>query len=170
MSSFKHTSRRPSANAAPTQGLELLSMVGIFMFSFRQWVRTNLPTDGGMTAPRATMLIALANKRDKVGMSELGELNGLSPRSMTVLVDGLEKEGLVERFPHESDRRITLIGITEAGSRLVKMALGPSQIATAALFDDLTPDEQRELARLLAKLFGAFQNRGVDVPARDERY
>lgn len=139
------------------------------MFSFRQWVRSNLPEDGGLTVPRATMLIALANKRDRVGMSELGELNGLSPRSMTVLVDGLEKEGLVARYPHESDRRVTLVGITEAGAHLVRTALGPSQTATAEIFNALTPDEQREFLRLLAKLFDAFRERGIDVPVKDEK-
>lgn len=127
-------------------------------------MRSKLPDEGGMSVPRATMLLALANKKGRVGMSELGELNGLSPRNMAVLVGGLEKEGLVERVPHPSDRRVTLVGIAEPGSRLVKLAVDPSQAATAGLLDDLSTTEQEELLRLLGKMLGSFRERGIDVP------
>lgn len=161
------TSRDPQTpTASPHKGSQLLSALGIFMFSFRQWMRENLPIEGAMTVSRAGVLLALANKRDRVGMSELGELSGLSPRSMTVLADGLEREGLIERVPHPSDRRVTLIGITEAGSVFVKRELGPSQETTASLFDDLSDAEQDELLRLLGKLVESCRTRGIDVPAR----
>lgn len=160
----KHDKETPPTICPPKRGAELLSAFGLFMFGLRQWMRSNLPTEGGMTVPRATMLLALANKKDLVGMSELGDMNGLSPRSMTVLVDGLEREGLVERVPHPTDRRITLIGITEAGSQLAKSALGPSQSTIAELFNDLTPSEQDQLLHLIGKLLGSLSERGIDVP------
>ncbi len=84
-----------------------------------------------------------------------------------MLVDGLEKEGLVERVPHESDRRITLVGITDAGRKLVETALAPSQNLAASVFDDLSIKDQAELLRLLSKLLDSFRARGIDVPASD---
>jgi len=167
MSSTESGRPSRSQSSAAAREMEVLSTVGIFLFSFKLWMRSNLPDDRGMTVPRAAMLLALANKKGRIGMSALGDMNGLSPRNMTVLVDGLEKEGLVERVPHPSDRRITLIGITESGSRLVKSALGPSQAKAAALFDDLSATEQKELVRLLTKLLGALRKRGIDVPGSD---
>jgi DNA-binding MarR family transcriptional regulator len=75
-----------------------------------------------------------------------------------------EKEGLVRRVPHESDRRITLVEITEAGARLAEKRLGPSQLVTATLFDDLTPKERAELLRLMTKLLHSLRARGIDLP------
>lgn len=159
------SSKAALARSAPSDNARaLLAVWGALLFSFRQWMRENLPTDGGMTVSRATVLLSLANKENRVGMGELGEGCGLSPRSMTVLVDGLEKEGLVERAAHETDRRITLIGITDAGRQFVATTLGPSDHATASVFDDLSADEQRELLRLFDKLQASLRARGVEVP------
>ncbi|WP_134062433.1 MarR family winged helix-turn-helix transcriptional regulator [Mycobacteroides salmoniphilum] len=129
-----------------------------------QWARANIPTDGGMTVPRATVLLGLSIRTEPAGMSELGEYLGMSPRNMTVLIDGLEKENLVQRVPHERDRRITCVEITDTGRRIAKTELGPSELASAALFDDLPVREQVELLRLLTKVAEALRARGIDVP------
>lgn len=97
-------------------------------------------------------------------MSELGEFLGMSPRNMTVLIDGLEKENLVRRVPHSRDRRITCVEITDTGRDIAKSELGPSELASAALFDDLSVREQVELLRLLTKVAEALRARGIDVP------
>lgn len=161
-----HESATESGENAPAgaRSAELLSAVGLLIFGFRQWMRMNLPTGEAMTVPRAVLLLALANKGDRIGMSELGEMNGLSPRSMTVLVDGLEREGLVERKAHPTDRRVTLVGITGEGRDMVRSALGPSQARSASLFDDLLPAEQAELLRLIGKLLAGLAVRDVHVP------
>ncbi|MBA0047969.1 MarR family winged helix-turn-helix transcriptional regulator [Mycobacterium sp. NPDC050853] len=128
------------------------------------WSRMNITTEGGMTIPRASVLIALTTRTDPAGMSEIGEHLGMSPRSMTVLIDGLEKEGLVRRVPHQRDRRITCLEITDTGRRFALTELGPSQSAAAALFDDLSTKEQDELLRLLGKVSESLRTRGIDVP------
>lgn len=143
---------------------KLLSVFPIAGFCFTRWARANLPTDGGMTVPRSSLLLGLANKKEPLSMSEVGEQYGMSPRSMTVLVDGLEKEGLLRRIPHEVDRRVTLIEITPQGERYVKSALEPSQLAMAALFDDLAPEERADFLRLLFKVLDSLHARGIDIP------
>src|SRR6201981_3989562 len=40
---------------------------------------------------------------------------GLSPRSITDIVDGLERHGMAERRPDPTDRRAKLVAITDAG-------------------------------------------------------
>nr|WP_250901722.1 MULTISPECIES: MarR family transcriptional regulator [unclassified Dyella] len=133
-------------------------------FCFNRWARANLPDGGGMTVPRSGLLFGLWNKREPVSMGELGEQYGMSPRSMTVLVDGLEKEGLLRRMPHEADRRVTLIEITPEGTQYVKTALGPAQLLTAAVFEDLPARERAEFLRLLSKVLDSLKARGIDVP------
>lgn len=128
------------------------------------WSRMNIPTEGGMTFPRANVLLGLTTRTDPAGMSEIGEYLGMSPRSMTVLIDGLEKEGLVRRVPHERDRRITCLEITDTGRKFALTELGPSQLAAATLFDDLSAKEQDDLLRLLGKVSESLRARGIEVP------
>lgn len=146
----------------------LLATTATLGLGMKRWVRSNLPIDGRLTVPRASLLVALATKEEPVGMSEVAEFLGMSPRTMTVLVDGLEKEGLLVRVPHQRDRRVTVVTITESGRELVRAALGPSQAAAATLFSDLTRDDQIELLRLLRMLLDGLRRRGIDIPIHDE--
>ena len=63
-------------------------------------------------------------------MSDLGDELGVTARYVTSLVDGLEKEGLVRRVPHPTDRRATIIESTPKGGDLGVMMLGPHQEAS----------------------------------------
>lgn len=132
-------------------------------------MQATMPTGGGMTVPRASLLLGLTLKREPTGMSELGESLGMSPRNMTVLVDGLEAEGLVQRVSHQHDRRIKLVELTPAGREVAQRELGPSQAAAAALFDDFTSEERDELLRLLGKVGDTLRARGVEMPSREQR-
>ena len=84
-------------------------------------------------------------------MSGLGESLGMSPRNMMVLVDGLEKEGLVRRVSHEQDRWITLVERPPGRQAGCEQEIGPSHLAAAALFDDLTCEDRAVLLRLFAQ-------------------
>jgi len=46
----------------------------------------------------------------------IGQRLGLSPSTMTGLVDRLEEQGHVKRRPHASDRRVTVLALTRKGS------------------------------------------------------
>ena len=79
---------------------------------------------------------------------------------MTALVDALEEEKLVERRPHPTDRRATVVELTAPGCEAADAVLGPSTEAMAELFDDLTLDEQTRFADLLLKLLAGLRSRG----------
>jgi DNA-binding MarR family transcriptional regulator len=55
-----------------------------------------------------------------VRMSEIGKHMGISRPYMTILVDKLIEEGLVERVPDSSDRRVVNVTITDAGRDAVR--------------------------------------------------
>src|SRR4029077_1174633 len=50
---------------------------------------------------------------------------GLSPPSITDIVDGLERHGMAERRPDPTDRRAKLVAITDAGEGGLDVADGP---------------------------------------------
>ncbi len=59
-------------------------------------------------------------KHGPVAMSEIGKHMGVSKPYMTMLVDRLISEGLVERVSDPRDRRIVKVEITEDGRDAVK--------------------------------------------------
>ena len=70
----------------------------------------------GLTFARYEALVLLSfSRRGSLPMRVMGERLQLHPTSVTNIVDRLEADGLVRRTPHPSDRRATLVAITEAG-------------------------------------------------------
>ncbi len=89
-----------------------------------------------------------------------GEL-GVTPRNVTALVDALEEDGLVERKPHPTDRRATVIEMTGRGESTCEGTLSGHAEAVAELFDDLSTEDQRDLLRILGKLRAALREKGT---------
>ena len=139
----------------------LVQTLSRFGSLYVQWVRSQMPETDTMTLPRLTLLGLLAGKGERVMMTELSEMMGVSPRNITVLVDGLEKERLARRVAHERDRRVTLVEITPSGKRLAQQVMAPHQAAVAQLFGDLSVAEQKQLLAVLGKLLAALSRRGI---------
>jgi MarR family 2-MHQ and catechol resistance regulon transcriptional repressor len=75
-----------------------------------------------------------------------------STGNMTLVLDNLEKRGLVRRERGVEDRRMVFISLTEAGREAISRIL-PRQIA--AIVEEmsiLTPEEQATLGRVCRKL------------------
>lgn len=69
----------------------------------------------------------------------------------TLATDRLETRGLIERGPHPTDRRATLVTITSAGRKLVTQATDTLRASEFGISGS-TADDQRELADVLARL------------------
>ena len=72
----------------------------------------------GLSAPRASALSVLVF-RGPVTMSALAEAEQVRRPTITRLVDGLERRGLVRRVNHPDDGRVQLVEATAAGKRLL---------------------------------------------------
>lgn len=90
----------------------------------------------------------------KSGSMTLGEIATalvVHPTSVTSAVDRLERDDLVVRVPHPTDRRAMLARITPAGKALVRKAT-PSLIDAKFGFDGVDADTLRELSLVLRKV------------------
>ena len=107
----------------------------------------------GLTFPRyeALMLLYLS-RAGSLPMGKIGARLQVHRTSVTNLIDGLEREGLVTRAPHESDRRTVLASITDAGRE-------QAEAATALLNSRLFATEPMEPAAMeaLSELLGEFR-------------
>jgi MarR family 2-MHQ and catechol resistance regulon transcriptional repressor len=105
----------------------------------------------GLTTPQFGVLECLGH----LGPMNLGELcrkQLVSGGNMTVVVDNLEKEGLVGRVPSKDDRRAILVRLTVKGKKLFDEIFVKHAKCVSALAEVLTEKEQGDLARLLKKL------------------
>lgn len=109
--------------------------------------------ESGLTPPQFFVLTQLAD--GERSLASLAGAAGCTRATMTGIADTLERNGLAARIPHPTDRRSTLVRLTEAGrGRLASPGL--AEAFGSCCCEMLEPDESRELARLLAKLSAAL--------------
>jgi DNA-binding MarR family transcriptional regulator len=102
----------------------------------------------GLTAARTHLLWVVRHSGPSTQQALASALQ-VSARNVTGLVDALEKGGFVRREPHPTDRRATLVTLTEQGTRaMVDMEGGRRRIA-AHLVADFDADR---IGRLRADL------------------
>ena len=90
----------------------------------------------GLTVPRAHLVWVLHHEGPTTQRALADSLK-VTPRNVTGLVDGLVATGFVTREPHPTDRRATLVALTEHGrSTLAEMDRGHRE-AAELLFGDM---------------------------------
>ncbi|MEW2136362.1 MarR family transcriptional regulator [Streptomyces sp. NPDC005409] len=101
----------------------------------------------GLTASQAT---ALREMSGPMTMRELADRMSCEPSNTTFVVDKLEKQGLIERHPHPTDRRAKHLVLTPEGAALRTRLL--ELLAEDSPLSGLTPQEQRVLHGLLEQV------------------
>jgi DNA-binding MarR family transcriptional regulator len=124
------------------------------MAEYVRWLRAHPPVGGPSTA-RLRLLESLQCEGAQK-MNDLAEYLGVTPRNVTALVDGLEEEGMVRRLAHPTDRRATLIELTDAAPDPTEL-MAAHRAAIGQLFACLTPAEQAEYLTLTRRLEDRFR-------------
>ena len=105
----------------------------------------------GLGESRMGVLWRLRHK-DSITLGDLAQELDVSPRNVTGLIDHLEADGFVERFPDAEDRRATRVRLAAAGKqklRDIKTEMVDQQHGLVAGF---TNDELQQLRHLCLKL------------------
>ena len=135
--------------------------VALMAIGIRQiWIRN---ADGGGLAscsrqaiadasPYARMRLLCELHRDgPQRMADLASALDVTPRNVTTLVDGLEREGIVQRRPHPTDRRATVIELTDSADGALERSM-EHEAAIGELFEKLAPTDRAALIRLMGDL------------------
>jgi hypothetical protein len=118
---------------------------------FPRFLSEQLNDEPGITPPRV-MLMWVLSRSSEPTMGEIAQSLDLTPRAITRLTDGLVQEGLVERIPEASDKRVFRLRLTSSGKKRFKALEPKLQRDFEALFAGLDKKEVRELIRLSEKL------------------
>jgi len=128
--------------------LEVLShQLAEFYDKMASWEHS-IVKDSGLSPAQMHTVEIIGHNQD-MRMKELAERLGVTTGTLTVGVDKLEKLGLVERKPHESDRRSWLIVLTDEGKKMYEQHHKYHQEFTNEISRDLTIDQIDNLTELL---------------------
>ena len=151
----------PSAGATfslPNQ--DLVSEAVRFTRSFQRMLTRS--ADNSLSYDRARVLEALhCNGPQRMG--DIAAQIDLPARNLTAIADTLESEHLVRRTPHPTDRRATLLEVTDAGRSAIESALGPRLMEIDALFDVLSATERTRLLSALKRLSEAMDHASAEA-------
>jgi len=105
-------------------------------------------------APSQSRALRVLMRHGAMRLSGLSEQLGIAARSATEVVDALEQRGLVTRTPDTSDRRATLVDVTDAGRRLMKRIRAARRDEADQVFEALDEADRADLLRILRALRG----------------
>ena len=100
----------------------------------------------GLSAPRLSALSVVVFG-GPLSLGDLARAEQVRPPTMTRIVTGLEKDGLVTRAGDLRDRRLTLISATSKGQKILAAGRARRVEKLAAAVDRLTQGELAQLQR-----------------------
>jgi DNA-binding MarR family transcriptional regulator len=112
-----------------------------------RWINGNLPAD--LSWPRLRLLHALdCEPGQSMTMTQLAKALDVTQRRVTALVDALEADNLVERRPHPTDGRSTVVAITKRGIQDQRQLWMRQQTDIGQAFGDLSTEHQQQLLEI----------------------
>jgi DNA-binding MarR family transcriptional regulator len=100
----------------------------------------------GVSPPRLSALSVVVSA-GPIGIGALAAAEGVSAPTMTRLVDGLERDGYVRRFPDPDDARGVLVRPTARGRRLLTEGRARRVRVLVEALRDLPADELAAVGR-----------------------
>lgn len=104
-----------------------------------------------------TLLVCIARSAPSaeqgLKVSEISRYLGLTPPTVTQLINSLEAKELVERQPDPSDRRVVRIRLTKQGKIITRKGRDHMNATLNRLVEYLGEEESDQLAELLLKVY-----------------
>ena len=91
--------------------------------------------------------------------TELARQRMMTSGGMTAAIDRVERKGLAARAPNPTDRRGSLVRLTDEGVRIIDEAMARHVEVERELVAALAPDEAEHLAGLLRRVLLAVEGR-----------
>lgn len=117
--------------------------------SIEEEIGRRLREQYGISLARFDLMAVLHRHRDGLTMSEVGRFLRVSGGNVTGLVDRLEREGLVARKQHPTDRRSIMVGLSERGHAAFEDMAQHHKLWVAEIFSWLGDQDMEDLYDLL---------------------
>jgi DNA-binding MarR family transcriptional regulator len=140
----------------PNAGTEALAAVRILGKKMHMMME-HWADEHGLSEGRFQILVRLQQNADgRMTMGVLAEMLDVTPRSVTGLVDNLERDGLVRRVDDPRDRRSIYAEITDEGRARVKALWHDAAVGQGALTRNFKESEMVQLRDICLRLIEAM--------------
>ncbi|MEV1013428.1 MarR family transcriptional regulator [Micromonospora sp. NPDC049801] len=139
--------------------------IGAALYGLATRAARRLPRDMSLTSAAT---LATLDRTGPRRITDLATVEGVTQPAMTTLVRVMEESGLVERRGDASDKRVTLVCLTEAGAAYVRTRRQAGIHAFERLIGRLTGDEVEALVAALPALehLAALEGQDREGPKR----
>jgi DNA-binding MarR family transcriptional regulator len=153
---MEHYETTATAGTPEGVGLTFLTLA----HSLRERVDRHMTATAGLSLSRTKVLQVLAGQ-GPLHQAELATALGQAPRSVTQILEGLERLGLVTRTGHPEDRRRKTVELTDAGRTTLAAAEEAGRRVLRRFFGSLAPQELTGLDALLALVANGLADDGT---------
>lgn len=91
-------------------------------------------------------------KKDHLTISEISEQTSLAKNTVSVVVDGMVRKGIVERETNPSNRRQTIISLTDYAQSMREQYETVSRQMNQLFYQGFSEREQKEFESFLARI------------------
>ncbi|TMV53077.1 MarR family transcriptional regulator [Paenibacillus mesophilus] len=116
-----------------------------------------------ISGPRLRLLSIVAES-GQIRMSDLAAKLGIKARTVTDFVDALEQDNLLVRVPDPTDRRATLIRLTELAQTNIDDVLALQAEIAEKLLGNLSAEQRKQFFSLLLHL---IENKDMSDPCKE---
>lgn len=139
----------------------VLGFIGVLSSAVRD-VSYSFEVSAEVNAQELMVLSELASHGPMRVKDIVARLVGVSPSTLTRILDRLEQEGLVQRSLNPLDRRSFRVSLTERGSKIVADYTSHLEDVVRQMLDPLTPAERMMLAELQATMASALETQSAN--------
>jgi DNA-binding MarR family transcriptional regulator len=111
--------RHPTLDISATVAyLNLLRMSSMLQYSSNQKL-----SKFGISRGRCNILILLSMSDEPLPVSKIANMTGVSTPTITDVISGMVRDGLIQRVGDTKDRRVVRIGLKQAGMKVLNNVL-----------------------------------------------
>ena len=114
-----------------------------------RWLRRQVPSDLSFSS---LMALGRLNEQGPLRVSELATLEAMTQPGSTLLINRLADAGYAERVPDPTDRRATLVRITDSGRALLAERVRQRSRLLGERIESLSDEDQHHLVAALPAL------------------
>ena len=112
----------------------------------------------GMKSTELNAIVCIKSQGDEhkegIKTSDIGKLLGVTPPSITPVINSLEEQGLVTRVYSKLDRRVVRVKLTDRGEAVYDEAKEMMIEKNKGLMEYLGHDDSRQFVRILQNALG----------------
>lgn len=121
-----------------------------------------------VTLPQCLVLLEI-DECGRLTMGQLAAQLGLDNSTLSRTVDGLVARGLVERLPHDRDRRVVQIRLTEEGGSVCRSIHRENDAHCRRVFAKIAPSRRGAVIRSFETLVDAYLECEAESSAKSRK-